>query len=760
MNPIIKNIGITTALVVLTACPALKASTKTAPDFTQFVNVFIGTGGHGHTFPGATVPNGMVQLSPDTRRYGWDACSGYYFADTTINGFSHTHLSGTGCCDYGDILFMPTVGEQKITGEDQESQTLPYASGFSHEKEKAFPGYYSVFLDDYQVKAELTTTDRAGFHKYTFPESNQSGIIIDLDYSLEKQTTTALELEVMNDSTIRGMKKTDYWAFGQRVYFYARFSKPFTYTLVADNKKQKSLSKINGLSGKVLLRFSTTKDEAVLVKVGLSSVDFDGAQKNLEAELPDWDFDKTVNAAKVKWNNVLSKIAIEGASYKQKNIFYTAMYHTSVSPFLLSDVDNRYLGMDGKIHRTDPQKPMYTVFSLWDTFRGLHPYLTIVNPVLNELFIRSLINKAKEGGILPMWELGSSDTGCMIGYHAVSVIVDAYMKGYRNFDIDEAYKACLRVGEYDTTGIIAHPLVIRNCQMPPAKYYKNTLGYIPCDKDHESVAKALEYAYNDWCIAQFAKAKGDQKNYEKYQNFSKYYQKYFDPTTGFMRGLDSDKQWRTPFEPRSSVHRNDDYCEGTAWQWLWFVPHDIEGLVRLMGGKEAFTTKLDSLFSADLKLVGNSVSSDISGLIGQYAHGNEPGHQTIHLYNYVDQPWKVQEKVDEVLQTLYLDEPNGLSGNEDCGQMSSWYILNAIGFYQVCPGDPTYSIGRPLFKKVTIQLPGGKKFVVEAKNNSTKNKYIQSMKLNGKTLDKPFFKHEDIVKGGKLTFVMGNQPKK
>ncbi len=735
-------------------------STVNNSDYTEFVNVFIGTGGHGHTFPGATVPNGMVQLSPDTRRYGWDACSGYHYSDSTINGFCHTHLSGTGCADYGDILFMPSTGEQKIAGDDKKSQRLPYASRFSHANEKAHPGYYSVFLEDYGVKAEVTTTDRTGFHRYTFPASETSGIIVDLDYSIENQKTTALKLEIVNDTTIRGMKTTDYWAFGQRVYFYARFSKPFSAKLAIENKLTDLASIQEGSSGKALLQFKTEKDEPVLVKVGLSSVDFEGAEKNMEAELPDWNFDRTVENAKEKWNNVLSAIQIEGATDDQKKIFYTAMYHASVSPYLLSDTDNRYLGMDGKIHETQAGKPMYTVFSLWDTFRALHPYLTIVNPSLNEVFIQSLINKSKEGGVLPMWELGSSDTGCMIGYHAVSVITDAYMKGYRNFDVNEAYKACIRIAEYDTTGIIAHPVVIRSCQMPPAKYYKNTLGYIPCDKDNEAVAKALEYAYNDWCIAQMAKAMNDDANYNKYRDFSEAYKKYYDASTGFMRGLDSQMKWRTPFEPRSSSHRNDDYCEGTAWQWLWFVPHDIDGLAGLMGGKETFIVKLDSLFTASSELVGSETSSDISGLIGQYAHGNEPGHHTIHLYNYVNQPWKAQEKIDQVLQTLYFNNENGLAGNEDCGQMSAWYILNALGFYQVCPGNPVYSIGRPLFEKATIRLPEGKTFVVEAKNNSAANKYVQSMELNGKKLETPFFTHEELAKGGKLTLVMGNQPKK
>lgn len=747
MNP--NWLGSAAIVVLLAAC----STTAVKKEYADYVNPFIGTGGHGHTYPGSIVPNGMIQPSPDTRIYEWDACSGYYHADSTINGFSHTHLSGTGCGDYGDVLLMPTVGEQKTDYAGPKNQTLAYASRFSHAKEKATPGYYSVFLDTYGVNAELTATKRAAIHRYTFPESKDAGIILDLDYSLQGQHNRELQLEVINDSTIRGHKNTNGWAWKHDVYFYAVFSKPFAYTIIDDSIPQpegRSMLKVK----KALLRFETKKDEQVLVKLAISAVDEEGAQKNL-AEIPGWDFDKVKADARQAWNEYLSKIDITTPNEEQKTVFYTSLYHTGFAPNLFTDIDGRYRGLDRNIHQTTVDNPMYTVFSLWDTFRAYHPLMTIIDPKLNEQFIRTLIRQYQEGGILPMWELSGNYTGTMIGYNAVPVIVDAYMKGYRDFDVQEAYKACLRSAEFDTIAPIATTQYLRdNALMPISKYYKNTIGYVPCDKEHEAVAKALEYAYDDWCISQLADSLGDATTAARYAKLGKGYEHYFDPSVRFMRGKNLKGEWRTPFNPRSSNHREDDYCEGTAWQWTWFVPQDVEGLVGLMGGKEGFIGKLDSLFTADSALEGELVSSDISGLIGQYAHGNEPSHHIIHLYNYVQQPWKAQALVDSVLHSQYFNDPDGISGNEDCGQMSAWYILNSMGFYQVCPGKPIYSIGRPLFDAVTINLPQGKKFTITAKNNSAKNKYIQSAVLNGKPLTTPFFTHKDLTAGGTLEFVM------
>ena len=730
--------------------------TQAEQDYASYVNPFIGTGGHGHTYPGAVVPNGMIQPSPDTRIYEWDACSGYYYEDTTINGFSHTHVSGTGCADYGDVLLMPTVGKQEYHPMGSKSQQMSYCSAFSHDNEVAQPGYYSVLLERYNVKAELTATKRAAIHRYTFPEAEDAGFILDFDYSIERQTNEEMKIEVISDTEIRGHKKTVYWAFDQYINFYAKFSKPFTYTLVTDSVALEEGGPLLPIA-KVLLQFPTAQNEEVLVKVGVSAVDMDGARKNVEAEIPGWDFDGVRSAARQAWNDYLSKIDIRTQNADQRTMFYTALYHTGLQPNLFTDADGRYFGMDLKPHQGSVDEPVYTIFSLWDTFRAYHPLMTIIDPELNEAFIRSLIQKEKEGGVFPMWELAGNYTGTMIGYHAASLIADSYAKGYRNFDVKEAYRACLRTAEYDTTGIITHPRVLPHL-MPQAKYWKNKIGYVPCDKDNESVAKALEYAYDDWCISQLAEAMGDEPNRTKYAAFAEGYKVYFDPSTRFMRGLDSEGNWRTPFNPRASTHRNDDYCEGTAWQWTWFVPHDVDGLVELMGGRDAFIGKLDSLFVADSSLEGESVSVDISGLIGQYAHGNEPSHHIAHLYNYVGQPYKTQALVDSVLHTLYFNEPNGLSGNEDCGQMSAWYVLNAMGFYQVCPGKPVYSIGRPLFDEAAIRLQNGNTFTIIAHNNSRDNKYVRKIILNGEELAAPFFNHQDIVNGGTLELTMGAEP--
>ena len=723
-------------------------------EYTGYVNPFIGTGGHGHTHPGAMLPHGMIQPGPDTRIDGWDSCSGYYYEDSTINGFAHTRLSGTGCADFGDFLLMPTVGEQKVEYLGKESQQRPFASAFSHRNEYAEPGYYSVFLDTYGVKAELTATERAAMHRYTFPESKESGFILDMDYNIQQQTNQVMEVEAVNDTVLCGYKRSAYWAWQQDLYFYAVFSKPFTHTLYTDTIEEGG-QQIPVC--KMLLRFDTAEDEQVMVRFSISSVDGEGARQNLLAELPDWDFDKVRADARKTWNDCLSKIEVKTEDPDQLAIFYTAMYHAFLSPNLFTDVDGRYLGMDLKVHTTDKEDPVYTTFSIWDTFRALHPLLTIIDPHTNESYIRSLLKKQREGGVFPKWDCAANYTGTMIGYHAASIITDAYVKGYRDFDVREAYQACLRTAEYDTTGIVG-PKWLVPFVMPRARYYKDALGYITCDLENESVAKALEYAYDDWCISVLADSLGDVETRDKYARFAGAYKSYFDPETRFMRGRDSKGKWRTPFNPRSSTHRSDDYCEGTAWQWTWFVPHDVPGLVGLMGGEEAFVGKLDSLFTVSSELEGETVSADISGLIGQYAQGNEPSHHIIHLYNYVNRPWRTQELVDSVLHSQYRNAPDGLSGNEDCGQMSAWYILNAMGFYQVCPGEPVYSIGRPLFEEVTIHLPGQKDFVIRTKNNSKENKYVQSILLNGKPLEQPFFTHSDLTAGGVMEISMGAEP--
>lgn len=726
-------------------------------DLSSHVNVFIGTGGHGHTFPGATVPFGMVQLSPDTRMEGWDACSGYHDSDRTIIGFSHTHLSGTGIGDYGDILFMPVSGRISLVRGDENVPGSGYRSAFSKDSEEGSPGYYSVKLDDYGINAELTATARAGFHRYTYPESEESGIIIDLDHTLQFHKNMVLKIKVLSDTEIEGLKVTQGWARYHPVYFYARFSKPFKCKIAVNDTIQDNIQEAEGQNIKAVLSFTTSDNEQILAKVGISSVDSEGARNNLETEIPDWDFEKVMNDARDTWNKELSKIKVEGGSEDQKTIFYTAVYHSFISPNVFSDADGRYFGMDHKTHQSDGSVN-YTVFSLWDTFRAAHPLLTLVNPSRDAEMIRALLRKYDEGGLLPMWDLASNYTGTMIGSHAIPVIVDAYKKGIRDFDVEKAYRAMIKSADFDTANINTDSEGVLMSLMPMAKFYNKTIGFVPSDKDNQSVAKALELAYNDWCVAKMAEDLGRQEDFNLYSERASRYKKYFDPKTRFMRGIMSTGEWRTPFDPRFSDHSYADYVEGNAWQWTWFVPHDVPGLIDLMGGREKFTEKLDSLFSTDSEIVGENRSADISGLIGQYAHGNEPSHHITHFYNYAGEPWKTQKLVDQILNTLYFNNPDGLSGNEDCGQMSAWYVLNAIGFYQVAPGDPSWSLGRPLFGRVTVNLENGKTFTVETKNNSPENIYIQSAVMNGTELKSPFFDHEDIVNGGHLVITMGPEP--
>lgn len=742
---------------VVAACGSV--SDKTARDYASFVNPMIGTGGHGHTFPGAVTPHGMIQPSPDTRIDGWDACSGYYYADSLINGFSQTHVSGTGCADYGDVLIMPTVGLKEIDNQVDTLQNLPYASGFSHEREIAEPGYYSVMLDRYGILAESTASDRVALYRFTFPEAmdGEAGMIIDMDYSIQRQQNLTMDIHAISDTEIAGYKMTKYWAFDQGIYFYAKFSEPFKIEYVTDtivNSKGEPYARC-----KALLTFPEIKEgDSLFAKIAVSAVDEDGAKGNVEAEMPGFDFDATRAEARKKWNQWLSKIEVPDTENEDDlTVFYTALYHTAIAPNLFTDADGRYLGMDRKPKQGSTADPVYTIFSTWDTFRALHPLLTVIDPQLNDAFLRSLLLKAKEGGILPMWELASNYTGTMIGYHTAAMFADAVAKGQNSFDPKEALMASVRAAEYDPEGIVAPPAVVA-CLMPQAKYYKNKIGWIPSDKDHESVAKALEYAYDDWAIARLADAAGETAIQVRYDSLGKAYRHYFDPSTRFMRGKMSDGRWREPFNPRSSNHRNDDYCEGTAWQWTWFVPHDVDGLVQLMGGNDAFAGKLDSLFNAPSELEGDLVSADITGLIGQYAHGNEPSHHVTHLYNYVGQPWKTQELVGRIFREQYRNDPDGLSGNEDCGQMSAWLVLNAMGIYQVAPGNPVYSLGRPLFGKMTVNLPEGKKLDIEAKGLSDSNIYVKSVTFNGKRLVSPFISHEDFAGGGNLTFDMTDKP--
>ena len=724
--------------------------------YTDSVNVFIGTGGHGHTFPGATLPHGMVQLSPDTRQVGWDACAGYYYDDSSIMGFSHTHLSGTGIGDYGDILFMPVVGDKPLKSGTDEQPEAGYRSRYSHDKESARPGYYEVWLQDDSIHAELTATLRTGWHKYTYPAGADARLIVDMSPSIHHRNHPVTRLRAVNDSVLVGMREVRGWAPRRSIYFYAVCSSPFEASFYADADQSVAGDSVLSRDAKAILSFKQLPENGqVMIKVGISAVDEEGARRNLLAEASDWNFDEKKELADAAWNKELSRIDIETDDADHRTIFYTSLYHAFVQPSIASDVDGRYRTMEQKIEQ-DTAYMNYTVFSLWDTFRAAHPLYTVVTPGLNTDFIHALMRKYDEGGILPKWELASTETGTMIGYHAVSAIVDAVMKRQVDLDMNKLLEACMRSSVYDTTGItpVMDRQVLHNKMMSSSIKYMNECGYIPCDKVGGSVSQALEFAYNDWLIAMLAKECNRKDVYDLYMERSKAYRHYFDPETKLMRGRLSDGSWITPFDP-SSVERPSNYVEGNAWQWAWFVPQDVPGLMELVGGSKAFEAHLDTLFTTSSKLTGDpNAAADVTGMVGQYAHGNEPSHHIPYLYNYVDAPRKTQALVDHILYTLYHNAPDGLCGNEDVGQMSAWYILSSMGFYSFCPGRPTYEIGRPLFDKVTIHLENGNDFVIRTLNNGKENKYIRSMKLNGEELTEPRFSHFDLMRGGELVLHM------
>jgi predicted alpha-1,2-mannosidase len=720
----------------------------------DFVDPFIGTDFHGHTFPGATTPHGLVQLSPDTRTLGWDACAGYHFSDSSILGFSHTHLSGTGIGDYGDVLFMPFSGDIALNSGVAEDPDSGFRSRFDRATEAASPGYYMVELTDDDIQVELTATPRVGIHRYHYTKGERAGVLIDLTHTIHGHRNPIHEIKIINDREIHGLKVTSGWAKNHIVYFAARFSEPFETEIFMGDQRVKDLHSVKGKDLKVKLLFSNDNVEELIAKVGISPVSFEGAAKNLDTEAPGWDFDAYRKDAEAMWEDKLSLIDIETDNLSDKRTFYTALYHTMIFPGVNSDVDGKYRSMRQEVVHSD--NPNYTVFSLWDTYRALHPLFTIIQPEYNQELIQALLRKYDEGGILPMWELASNYTGTMIGSHAVSVIVDAYMKGYRDFDTKKALEAIVHSVKYDTVKDISYSSdAAHGNLMPKAKLYEEQYGFVPSDLEHASVSKALEFAYNYWAIATMAEDMGEAAIAREFYEKSKRYEIYFDKEVGFMRGKRLDGSWDEPFDPRFSAHWKTPYVEGNAWQWTWFVPHDVEGFIDLFGGKEAFATKLDSLFTVSSEVLGEEKSADITGLIGQYAHGNEPSHHIAYLFNWVERPWRTQEIVSQILNEFYTDQPDGLCGNEDCGQMSAWYILNSLGFYPVSPGDPRYSIGRPSFNKTVIALPGDSKFTIIADELSEENKYVQAVYLNGEKLTEPFIDHSSIKKGGTLRFVMG-----
>jgi len=705
-----------------------------AQDYIQMVDPFIGTGGHGHTYPGATVPFGMVQLSPDTRGENWDGSSGYHYSDRTIMGFSHTHLSGTGSPEFCDILFMPTIGEVQWRAGDERDSKSGYRSAFRHENETASPGYYRVLLDDDHILAELTATTRTGFHRYTFPKSNRANVIIDLKH---RDKVVESGIQIIGNSEIAGFRRSTGWAADQYVYFFARFSKPFkAFGIAVNDTLADGVRRAEGRNIKAFVRWNTEANEKILVKVGISAVDIDGAKKNLEAENKGWDFDGVRKKAEKAWNDYLAKIDVRGGSEKERRIFYTALYHTALAPTIFMDVDGRYRGVDHKVHRAKGFTN-YTIFSLWDVFRAQMPLLTILEPLRMHDFILTFLDMYRQAGRLPRWEIAGNLSGVMIGNHALPVILDAWNKGIRDFDVNLAFEGMKQA-------------------MENIDYYNN-LGYIPADIEGRggSVSMVVEYAYNDWCVAEMAKNLGRRDDWRLYQQRAQFYRNVFDSTTGFMRPRNFDHTWVAPFDP---AENSGHYVEGNSFQYSAFVPHDVRGLIDLIGGDRKFVAWLDTLFTHQSPWDKNVV--DASGLIGQYAHGNEPSHQIAYMYTYAGAPFKTQRMVRRILAELYDDQPDGLSGNEDCGQMSAWYVLSALGFYPVCPGESVYAIGSPIFDRATIHLENGKTFVIRAENVSPQNQYIRSAALNGEPWTKPWFRHQQILDGGKFIFEMAAAPNK
>ncbi len=727
---------------VLSLCLASCGSSQKGQemeDLTQFVDPRIGTGGHGHVFYGANVPYGFIQLGPTSIPQSWDWVSGYHVSDSTVIGFPHTHLSGTGIGDLHDINVMPVVGEVTYSRGDASSYKTGLWSYSNRSKEVVTPGYYRTHLSRYNVDVELTATKRVGFHKYTFLGNESPAIVFDMVNGGCWDKTTEAVIRVVNDSTVSGYRYSKGWADDQRVFFRAEFSRKFDNVefIVNDSVKEGDMAKGAQLFARV--NFAAGNQEPVYMKVALSPTSEEGAQLNMQTELSGWDFEKTIADAKAAWNKELNKVKVYTTDEASKKIFYTSLYHTLFAPSEFCDVNGDYYGADKQMHKGEGFVN-YTTFSLWDTYRAAQPLMTILHPEKMSDIINTMLHIHQQQGKLPVWHLMGCETNCMVGNPGVPVVADAILKDIKGFDTELAFKA------------------LKESSMLPERGMEHRIeyGFIPADKMTEAIAYDMEYAIADWAVAQAAQKLGKQEDYEYFLKRSKSYKNYFDASTGFMRGKMLDGSWRTPFSPYASSHREDDYCEGNAWQYTWLVPHDVEGLVECFGSKEAFVNKLDSLFLANGDM-GEASSPDISGLIGQYAHGNEPSHHTVYLYTLVGQPWKTADRIKEILHTMYTDQPDGLSGNEDVGQMSAWYILSSFGFYQVEPAGGKFVFGYPNFDKVEIAVPAGK-FVIERENKGQQNNYIQGIVFNGTEYKKPWIEYADIMKGGELKFLMGDEP--
>jgi predicted alpha-1,2-mannosidase len=738
----------------------------------QYVNPFVGTKNMGHTFPGASAPFGMVQLSPETNfqpmfnkdgSYNQEAyryCSGYQYDDNMIFGFSHTHFSGTGHSDLGDFRIMPTCGELQLEPGKTDIPKTGYHSNFSHENEHAEPGYYLVLLDDYNIKAELTASERVGFHQYTFPESNRAHIILDLISNIyhhdNKNVWTFVRVE--NDTLVTGYRQTKGWARTRLVYFAMQFSQPFSsyghkkYDNVLYNgfyrrfNESENFPEMAGKNIRIYFNFITKKDEPIKIKVALSPVSTAGALNNLNKEIPHWDFNRVKNETQEKWNVELSKILVETQTQEDKITFYTALYHTMLGPILYEDVDGQYRGLDQNTH-SSTKFTNYTIFSLWDTFRALHPLFNIIQTQRNNDMVKSMLAHYNQSvhKMLPIWSHYANENWCMIGYHAASVITDAVVKETTDVDIDLALEACLKtstVPYYDGLD----------------SYMK--LGYVPEDKTNYSVSKTLEFAYDDWCIAQIAKRAGNQKIYDEYMKRSRGFEYHYHPDIGFMRPKYANGEWKKEFDPLNT--HGQGFIEGNAWTYSLFIPQDIKKMITLMGGEQEFIHRLDTLFTMELddKYIEKTEDITRDGIIGNYVHGNEPGHHIPYLYNWTQGAWKTQKRIRMILDTMYGSKEDGLCGNDDAGQMSAWYIFSSLGFYPVCPGSDQYAIGSPNIKEGIIDLENGKKFIIKTSNQGMNNIYIQKVELNGEELKRNYLLHKDIIKGGEIIFHMSDQPNK
>ncbi len=730
-------------------------STIQQVDYTKYVNPFIGTGSvdslslSGSNFPGACMPFGLVQLSPDTRLYPDDPCSGYEYKDSTIVGFSHTHLSGTGCPDLYDFLFMPYGGDIKWQAGSDDGKTKGFRSYYQHANEKAVPGYYSVLLDDYKIRAELTATEHCGMHKYTFADKNPYHLIVDLDHSLIRTSPYRYgkilmsQVRVIDNKTIEGYRIISGWVKVRKVYFRAEFSRPFdSHVFKAGNYEFPEVPVANHADLKMVMNFDNN-NQPLLVKVGISSVSLEGAKENLDAEIADFNFDAVSARASKVWNKELSCIDIEGTA-KQKTIFYTGLYHLFIQPNNIADVSGNYLSTDNTL-KNAPDKTHYSTFSLWDTFRAAHPLYTILQENRTAGFINSMLRQYETYGYLPIWHLWGAENYCMIGNHSIPVIVDAFFKGIQGVDYELAYQA---VKASSTTSHKNAPFNVLD------KY-----GYFPEDIQTQSVSITLEIAYNDWCVAQMAKKMGHEEDYNFFLKRSADYKNLFDPSIGFFRAKNSDGKWVDSFNPLAyGGNGGFPFTEGNAWQYLWYVPQDVPSFIDIMGGNQKFTQKLDTFFTLDAK--PGDVNGNASGFIGQYAHGNEPSHHIVYLYDFTSEPWKAQYYSSKIMKEQYNESQSGYSGNEDCGQMSAWYIFSSMGFYPVNPANSIYCFGSPQLEKATINLGNGKQFKMIANNAGGNNIYIQKIILNGKPYKKNYITHQDIVSGSAIEFFMDEKPNK